>query len=144
MGNDKQQTIREFLENFDKGKYNNFNVLVQIEAGWYDWFCKDESLCSKTEILAEKLKQIVNSHLINQDKQYVFFKNNCPMCGSLYDDFRICDIETEDVIWTVIPSNGHTVKKNKAELWGKLNNFESPIVEGTWQEIKNYFVGGQK
>ena len=72
----------------------------------------------------------------NPETTYVFFKNNCPCCGSLYDDFRICDIETGDVIWTVIPSSGFD---GKAKLWGRENDFEMPIIDGSWKDIVEYF-----
>ena len=90
--------IRQFLKNFDEGKYDDPSRSTQIDAGWYDWFCKDSSLKNKTVKLTKKLKQIVNSEKINQDTMYVFFKNNCPMVGSLYDDFRICNLESGEVI----------------------------------------------
>ena len=47
------------------------------------------------------------------------------MRGPLYDDFRIVDIETGNVIYTVIPKCGHS---GLAELWGRENNFEGPIL----------------
>jgi hypothetical protein len=49
------------------------------------------------------------------------------MNGPLYDDFRICDIETGDVIWTVTPKCGHS---GKAEIWGTVNNFKEAIAIG--------------
>ena len=133
-------TIRQFIEKFDNGDFNRPYVKVQCEAGWYDWFCKDSSLKSKTIKLGKKLKQIANSPKINQDKMYVFFKNNCPLYGNLYDDFRICDIGTGNVIYTVTPSCGHTKKKGKAEVWGRENNFDAPLVEGSWKDVKKFFI----
>ena len=50
------------------------------------------------------------------------------MSGPLYDDFRICDVETGDVIWTVTPKCGHS---GKAEVWGRQNDFKGPIAVGT-------------
>ena len=49
------------------------------------------------------------------------------MNGPLYDDFRICDIETGNVIYTVIPKSGHS---GLAEVWGKQNEFQSALIIG--------------
>jgi len=136
----KNMNIKTFLEKFDNGDFESRDTNIQIEAGWYDWFCRDTSLMRKTEILTKKLRQILNSEKINQDTMYVFFKNNCPMNGNLYDDFRICDIETKDVIYTVTPRNGHTKYKGRAEVWGKENDFEKPLIAGTWKEVKEFFL----
>ena len=70
-------------------------------------------------------------------KTYVFFKNNCPCVGRLYDDFRICDLETGDVLYTVSPSN----RAGKADIWGVDNDFEKPILTGTWREVRAWFLG---
>lgn len=108
---------------------------------WYDWFCKDTSLPNKTAQLMPRVRKIVklnNGKRFNNDTCYTFFKNNCPCCGSLYDDFRICDIETQDVIYTVVPKSGHT---GMAELWGRENDFNEPLVEGTWKDVCDYFKG---
>lgn len=125
----KNIPIREFLEApFEKR-----------HGAWYDWFCKDTALPAKTEKLTTKLAQIANSPRINQDTMYVFFKNNCPMNGPLYDDFRVCDIASGDVIFTITPRCGHS---GKAEVWGKLNDFKEPIIQGSWIDVKNFFMKG--
>ena len=78
----ERYTLKKWIEIFDAGKFDDKNVHVQCDAGWYDWFCKDQSLRNKTIALTKKLKTIVNSKKINQDNMNVFFKNNCPMNGS--------------------------------------------------------------
>ena len=135
----EQITLKQWIENFDNGVYDSNDINVQIDAGWYDWFCKDSSLKNKTKSLASKVKRISKSSKIDIDKTYVLFKNNCPCNGSLYDDFRICDIETGKVIYTIIPKSGHNINKGKSELWGRENNCEEDIVEGSWKDILDYF-----
>ena len=103
--------------------------------GFYDWFCKDSSLKNKAKVLFAKLKSVVRSGKFDPTKTYVFFRNNCPCSGKLYDDFRICDLATGHVLYTVSPSNG----RGKAEVWGVDNDFEDPLVEGTWREVKMWF-----
>lgn len=83
---------------------------------FYDWFCKDSSLRRKAWTLIKQTQRFVKEYNIDILDHYVFFKNNCPMNGPLYDDFRICDRRTQDVVYTVIPKCGHS---GKAEIWGK-------------------------
>ena len=129
------QQIMEYLE----GKYDNSDMEVQCEAGWYDWFCKDSSLVGKTNKLYKKLLQIIKSKKFDVNKTYVFFKNNCPVAGSLYDDFRICDFDG-NVIFTVTPSSGYDHNKGTAEVYGKENDFKIPLVSGTWKEVVAWFL----
>ena len=94
---DNQITTRKFVENFIAGKYEDADRETQIEAGWFDWFCKDESLARRLKPLARFVKAIVDSERVDADNTYVFLKNNCPMVGDLYDSVSIVDIETETV-----------------------------------------------
>ena len=116
---------------------------VEGKELWYDWFCKDTSLPNKTKALMSRVRKIVklnNNKKFHNDDCYVFFKNNCPCSGSLYDDFRICDLKTGDVIYTVIPKSGHYSNYGESELWGKDNDFKEPIIKGSWMDICNYFL----
>lgn len=135
----KKMTTREFIKKFDNGDFDSSDIDVQCEAGWYDWFCKDSSLRNKTKMLGKKVKQISESPKVDKDKMYVFFKNNCPMYGSLYDDFRFCDLKTGGVIYTITPSNGHENKKGQSDVWGKENAFDEPLIEGNWKDVKEFF-----
>lgn len=130
-------SIKEFASKFQAGKFDSVDVKTQCDAGWYDWFCKNTSLAKKTQTLGKKVLQLMNSDKINPDKQYVFFKNNCPMNGPLYDSFSICDLESNDVIYWITPKSGHT---GKAEVYGKDNDFKEALVEGSWKDIKNFFL----
>ena len=131
--------IKTFAGNFLSGDYDSPDVKTQINAGWYDWFSRDTSLPAKTQKLGKKVLQLMKSSKIDAENNYVFFKNNCPMNGSLYDDFRICSMETGDVIYTVIPSCGHESSKGQAQIWGRENDFDGPIITGSWNDVKQFF-----
>ena len=133
----QELTINKLIELF-----NQQSSELDVIDLWFDWFCKDTSLINKGVSLIKKLKAISKSNKFDNEKTYVFFKNNCPCIGNLYDDFRICDIETQDVIYTVIPKSGFKKDNGEAQVWGKENNFREPIISGTWKEIKNWFLNG--
>jgi hypothetical protein len=102
--------------------------------GFYDWFCKDNSLRIRAERLMPKVIRFIKAHPeLDLEKCCVLFKNNCPMVGPTYDDFRICDLETGNVIFTVTPNCSHS---GMAEVWGQENNFAQSILTApTFREL---------
>lgn len=114
---------------------------VDIMDLWYDWFCKDTSLQRKGESLFKKLKAISKSNKFDNDKCYVFFKNCCPFYGRLYDQFKICDIETDDVLYCITPKSGHEADNGLGDVWGYDENGNwKELFKGNWKEIKQWFL----
>ena len=89
---EKRISLKTWIERFNNNEFENENTNVQIEAGWYDWFCRDRSLKNKTKKMGQIIKQIKDGGKVDLNNMYVWFKNNCPMSGPLYDDFRIANI----------------------------------------------------
>ena len=87
--------------------------------GFFDWFCRDKSLKRKMLALKGKVAFLVKSGLIDGDKNYVIFKNNCPGYGELYDDLRVINIETGDMVCGLAPKLGYDEPKykGKCEFW---------------------------
>lgn len=81
MSEEKKLTVREIREMAKKGEYEKLS-----DELWYDWFCSDKALLGKTKRLTSMLSKIKNPKVL--DNYTVWFKNNCPMCGPLYDDMR--------------------------------------------------------
>lgn len=118
-------TLTKQLEAFNQGIIMDSDGAEDTGCyNFFDWFCKEKSLEAKSKKLFRAVKRWVKEMNIDTDKVYVTFKNNCPMFGPLYDDFRICDIETDNVIWTVTPKSGHS---GQAEAWGRVNGFQGPF-----------------
>jgi len=137
-------SIREILTTF-KDDPLLMTQLLRDNGSYlfYDWFCNDSSLRNKASKLLIALSQIAGSRRINVDSQYVFFKNNCPGTGCLYDDFRVCDRVTGDVIYTIVPRDGHSncSEFRRACVYGRENDFKEPLVAGAWRDVVSYFCG---
>ena len=126
----KRVSIREQLSEWDLNKVilDNTGNINDYCWNFWDWFCSDKSLERRAKLLMPKVKKFVKEFNVDIDKNYVWFKNNCPMYGSLYDDFRISDRETSNVLYTVTPKTGHYVDDDKkAEIWGRENDFDGPL-----------------
>lgn len=121
-------TIRQQLEAHSQGRYLDSSGAESWCYTFYDWFCKESSLQKKADTLFAQLKRFLAANpSIDIDKHYVWFKNNCPVNGPLYDDFRIADIETGDTMYTVTAKSGHT---GLAEAYSRANGFKNPIATG--------------
>lgn len=96
---------------------------------FYDWFCSDASLERRAKSLQNQVIKLVSKfrdkgNAIDCSKVYVFFKNNCPMGGPLYDSFSICDRESGDVLFWVTGKSGHS---GQAEIFSRAKGFNEPL-----------------
>jgi len=127
-----QLSINQLLEKPIENTNNYFE--------FYDWFCKTETLSSRFDKLIPKLRFLVSEGLINGDTHYVWFKNNCPLDGSLYDDIRISTLdENNNFKGGFCPKSGHSSDTNKASFW-LLNTKEGMDIEEqkflNWSSMK--------
>ena len=117
MKDKKKTTIKEFIANWDADKYDH-SVDSMIDAGWYDWFCKDRGLYNRLRSMIPMIRAAADSPLGNTC--YVYFKNNCICNGPLYDNFGIKDIESGEQILWVTGKSGHS---GQAEIYSQEESF---------------------
>jgi hypothetical protein len=129
-----EMTLENWIQTFQSG-----NIELCSDTAWWDWFCKDTALLNKTKRLGPKVVKFASTKRVKAlglNNLYVFFKNNCPICGPLYDSFSICSRKTRDVLYWFTPKSGHT---GMAELSGKneQGKFDT-LVEGSYKDVINY------
>ena len=134
----REISIREWVERFNDGKYDSRDVQTQIEADWNDWFCRDSSLANKTKRMGNIIKQIKPGGKIDLESSYVWFKNNRPLDGPLYDDFRIVDINSNSTLFVV--QIGNLQNNFRYALFSRLNGFKTVIIEfNSMRELVKWF-----
>lgn len=122
---DKQIKLSEWIKQYQSGTFDSPDTKTQIKAGWYDWFCKDTSLANKTKKMGNIIKQIKEGGKVDLETSYVWFKNNCPLSGPLYDDFRIADIENNNNL--IVVQIDCFRNDSKYTVFERLDGFENPV-----------------
>lgn len=137
----KELSLRTWIDKFNHSDFDSRDLETQIKAGWYDWFCRDESLANKTKRMGNIVKQFRDSGKLKLDEMYVWFKNNCPLAGPLYDDFRIADIKSGDTLFTVQINCFREEKRYT--VYGRQNDFDTPLLNtDSIKELVKWFNQG--
>ena len=148
---DGEYTLRRWLELFNEGKFNPtgnpyLDRKIAIDAGAYDWW-NDTTAYKWITRLGKKIAQLAESKKINLDTTYVWYKQNCPCAGPLYDDFRFADINTGDVLFcvSILKKGCYGDDFSGYEIWdysvkgeGSFATHE-PTLRGNWHKVKEYF-----
>ncbi|HAX03404.1 MAG: hypothetical protein A2Y45_00415 [Tenericutes bacterium GWC2_34_14] len=121
----KEISMKDWVERFNDGIHASSDVQTQIEAGWYDWFCKDSSLANKTRRMGNIIKQIKPGGKVDLDSSFVWFKNNCPLDAPLYDDFRIADINSDSTLLVIQIDN--RANECRYTVFDRLNDFKTQV-----------------
>ena len=138
---DKQIKLSEWIQRFNTGEFDKHDSKTQIEAGWFDWFCRDSSLANKTKKMGNIIKQIKTDGKVDLETSYVWFKNNCPLNGPLYDDFRIADIENNNNLFVV--QIDCVWNDSRYTVFERLDGFEKPVFQtDSSRELVKWFNKG--
>lgn len=133
-------SVRQWQAMYRLGAFSGKDTATQCEAGWYDWFCRDESLAGRLKQIAPAVMGITDPFIL--DNFYVWFKNNCPLGGPLYDDARFEPLsgERNGKYFLVIKDSPH--EKDKWVLYTERYGFQEPEFQcGNIREMTRYLNG---
>ena len=120
-------SVRQWQEKFRAGAFNAQDRYTQCEAGWYDWFCQDHALAGRLKKIGKVVMGITDPFIL--DNYYVWFKNNCPLSGPLYDDVRFEPLSGErDGKYFVVSLDSHH-ERTKWALVTERYGFDAPEFE---------------
>jgi hypothetical protein len=87
------------------------------------------------------IKQIKTGGKVDLETSYGWFKNNCPLNGPLYDDFRIADIENNNNLFVV--QIDCVWNDSRYTVFERLDGFEKPVFQtDSSRELVKWFNKG--
>lgn len=122
--NEEHISVRQWQEQFRSGAFHSPDRYIQCAAGWYDWFCQDHALAGRLKKIGKVVMGITAPFIL--DHYYVWFKNNCPLYGPLYDDVRFEPLvrERDGKYFVISLDSPH--EQHKCTLYTERHGYEAP------------------
>lgn len=117
-------SVRQWQDLFRSGAFQDRSRATQIRAGWYDWFCGDAALAGRLKQIGKVVMRITEPAIL--DNYCVWFNNNCPLNGPLYDDVRFEPLDGERCGRFFVVALDSPFEKQKWTLYTERNGFDAP------------------
>ena len=117
-------SVRQWQDLFRSGAFQDRSRATQIRAGWYDWFCGDATLAGRLKQIGKVVMRITEPAIL--DNYYVWFNNNCPLNGPLYDDVLFEPLDGERCGRFFVVALDSPFEKQKWTLYTERNGFDAP------------------
>ncbi|MDE6455436.1 MAG: hypothetical protein K2L38_05950 [Dysosmobacter sp.] len=117
-------SVRQWQERFKAGTFDSPYLHTQCEAGWYDWFCRDNALAGRLKKIGRVVMGVTSPFLL--DNFYVWFKNNALTSGQMYDDVRFEPLSGERDGKYFLITLDHPGEKGKWALYTERYGFGIP------------------
>ena len=125
-----QDSMNQWIYDFDSGRFNDSDIITQAEAGWSNWECENDRVVNQTRFVAPKIKFIAESGMVDPQKTFVQLYNGTLVNDKTYNEIAVREISTNRMLLTFQFYSDRTMA-----IFGDT---AEPLFEGLWSDAKEW------